>query len=575
MEFFNTLREVKNNWNPYKKWETEQKTKEEQDKELRKKYPPSPEELEHANQYGRTIVDSINIMDQHSIDKSEDAAYMVKNAKTIMGLTSIPLGCFLGSLSLLSKKVRNKLELALYFQAIGAIATTMIASIIGNIWGASIEKQASRIARYQTRENELKDSRNFVIYTKEQINEAKEIEKTLPEISEKRKDLTLKKSLNPIATFKKAKETTDGLRKDYDIYKEWKEKYLKEEKEKKIKFEQMNPSQEDLSKAQKDRNVLLNTIKKIEYSSLNYMMDMKLAVLTVASLLLSAGMALSFATVKLMDYLQKNKKLANDSLGINIAKAAELKFIPVIILLLVIGPVIKLTKDAARIGRYKAKQEMLSDPANFISYDDKTRNEIKIPECVNAKEKSFVEKFKQDIRILKQFKKDYNEYHNYMNTEYKEELKLKEALKKINISSEQEANAIYLQKNAFHSFEKMDEKAQRYTDDTEAGVDILLHIISSISTGAARIFSISILLKKLREHEKNDIKSIKDITKALKYFKGSDLIKIALPILAPLLINIPLGIKGIQIKKEAGKIGVMQAINDLEDPKNFINDSDS
>jgi len=41
--------------------------------------------------------------------------------------------------------------------------------------------------------------------------------------------------------------------------------------------------------------------------------------------------------------------------------------------------------------------------------------------------------------------------------EHKEELKLQEALKQIEISDKQKTDAINLQKRAFHSFEKMDE----------------------------------------------------------------------------------------------------------------------
>lgn len=579
MEFFDTIRQVKSNWASYKIWEVEQQKKEKQNEELRKKYPPTPQELEHAKQYGRTIVDCINIMDQHSIDKSEDAAFVVKNVLVLFKNLLVGVGVTLGSLSLLSNKVRQKPELALYSQIIGAISGAMAASIFGNIWGATTEKQASRIARYQTRENDLKDSRNFVIYNEDQIKEAEEIAKSLPEIKEKRKELSLKRSLNPIETFSKAKETTDELRKDYKKYNIWKQKYLQEELDKKVRFQQMNPSQEELSKAQKDRDVLLGTIKKIENSSLNYLMDMKLALFSVLILLATGGLTVGLISVKLMDQLQKTKKLNIDPTKLNIAKIGGLKFLPIIPILLIIGPMIKLIKDSARIGRYKAKQELLSNPLNFVVYDENQRKTVTLKETPKSKKRSFWTTLKQDLNSIKQFKKDYDEYHTYMNTKHKEELKLQEALKMVNISETQKNEAIKLQKNAFHSFEKMDEKAQRYIDDTDAAIDITLNVISSILTGVTRIFSISLLLKKLEQYNKGGIKEgvskLEDIPKALKYFKGADIIKIILPLFAPAIINVPLAIKGIQIKKEAGKIGVMQAMKDLDDPKNFIDSQNS
>lgn len=44
------------------------------------------------------------------------------------------------------------------------------------------------------------------------------------------------------------------------------------------------------------------------------------------------------------------------------------------------------------------------------------------------------------------------------------------------------------------------------------------------------------------------------------------------PFFLPSFINIPLTIKGIQIKKDAGKIGVMTAMKDLDNPKNFLSE---
>jgi hypothetical protein len=58
MEFLDSLRQVKQNWEPYKKWEKEQDDKEFQRQELHKKVKTSKEELEKADQYGHTVVDA-------------------------------------------------------------------------------------------------------------------------------------------------------------------------------------------------------------------------------------------------------------------------------------------------------------------------------------------------------------------------------------------------------------------------------------------------------------------------------------------------------------------------------------
>ena len=43
MEFFDSIRQVKSNWEPYKKWEEQQKDKDFQRQELSKKAPASKE----------------------------------------------------------------------------------------------------------------------------------------------------------------------------------------------------------------------------------------------------------------------------------------------------------------------------------------------------------------------------------------------------------------------------------------------------------------------------------------------------------------------------------------------------
>lgn len=574
MEFFETIRLVKQNWQPYKVWDLEQQKKEKQNEELRKKYPPSPNEIEHAKQYGRTVVETINTMDQHSIDKAEDTKFIVQNAIMLSKYMAIGLGLLSGSLSMLSKKVQKNEALVLYYQAIGVILGAMGTSIAGEILASSTEKQASRIARFQTRENDLKDPRNFVVYSEKQIEEAKQIAKSMPEINDKKHNLTMKESLNPIKTFKNAKNTVDSLRKDYNEYKKWKEKYLKDENDKKIKLQQAKFSQNDLSKAQKSRDNILNTIRKIEYSSLNYLMNMRLALYSIVAALLAAGVSCGIGAVKLIDYLHKNKKIKFNSTALNISKLGGVKFVPVIPLILTIGPMVKLAKDAARVGRYKAKQELLSSPQNFIAYSDEERKRVKKTSETQKTRQNNNGMLKDSFQTIKQLKKDYQEYNNYMKTKHKEELKLDEALKQVKITPEQLIEAKKLQKQVFHAFEKMDEKAQRFTDDTEAAVDICTKLVGITLSGIVRIISISYALKKLKQYNKNEILKLKDIKKAFKKFNSGDILKTILPLFAPMLISTPLIIKGIHIKKEAGKIGVMTAMQDLEDPKNFIDDAE-
>lgn len=572
MEFFETIRLVRKNWQPYKVWELEQQKKEKQNEELIKKYPPTPKELEHAKQYGRTIVDVINTMDQHSIDKSEDAALMVGGIKT---LGKITLSAIVAGVSMLFLKkhpnIPLKANLPPSIIAILSTGTFMsLYSMITLIWTAQMEKQASRIARFQTRRDDLKDTRHFVIYTQKQINEAEKIAKTLPEVKEKNQ-LTLKQSLNPIESFMQAKKTTTRLRKDYTSYLEWKKDYQIAENLKKDKFKNMSLSSETLSKAEKDRDNITNTIRKIENSSLNYLMNMKTAMMSALIIVEGTAICIGLCVLKIIEHLQKKKVIKDKTTIGGTSKLFSVKLAP-FLGLFVLAPSIKLLKDASRIGRFKAKQELLANPQNFIAYDNEQRKKTQNTIKPDNKPISFVAKLKKDLQDIRQLQKDAKEYYHYKKTTRKEELKLDEALKQIKITDEQLNEAKNLQKQAFYAFEKMDEKAQRFTDDTEAGVNIARIMIMKPINIAASVLTFVYYGKIAAIRGNGKLKEFPDIFKVLKHFKAKDVIKVVGISLTPQIIDALLTLKNIQIEKEAGKIGVMTAMQDLEDPRNFIDE---
>lgn len=563
MEFFDTIRQVRSNWNPYKKWEIEQQKKEKQNEELRKKTPPSQEELEHAKQYGRTIVDVINTMDQHSIDKSEDASLMVQSYGKIVDIGCLaifyPLNKLIKKLPIMrnNKKLQNYSGLVTIFLLGSAVSTTV------QILQAKYEKQASRIARYQIREKDLKDYRHFVVYDNKQIKKAEEIAKNLPEVDEHKKPQ--KKGYHPIEDYKNAKITTDALKADNQNYEAWKKEYSKEEVIKLEKFKRLNPSQDELNKAEKDKEALLNTIKKIEASSLDYLNNISMAISIVMTGIVAGTYLLGHCTNVLLDKLiPKSKFLQGKSKSLMAIKSINLTIAPFIFPILLLGQTIKMQKDAARVGRFKAKQEMLNNPAAFISYSQEDRNKVNNIDNSNIKQKGFFAKITQDFKELKNYKKDYKEYQDYMKTKHKEELKLDEALKQVEISDKQKQNALQLQKKAFHSFEKMDEKAQRFTDDTDAAVDIVGNIVTSSLKTIMQIWGLLRLGNKATQINKD--------ANAIKNIKSNELLKSILPFAASFFVHPIVNIIGTRIKKDAGKIGVMTAMKDLDDPKNFLDD---
>lgn len=109
MKIMQSLKEVSKNSSNFKQWEVEQDNTDIKRNKLAEQSPPSKEELKRAQDFGKTIIDVVNIMDQHS----EDIAENVETATTIpMGL--IPLASFflsaLASVKFIFKPAEKKYE---------------------------------------------------------------------------------------------------------------------------------------------------------------------------------------------------------------------------------------------------------------------------------------------------------------------------------------------------------------------------------------------------------------------------------------------------------------------------------
>ena len=97
MEALNNLKHIKNNWAPYKSWEQQQKNEEARIDVLKKISPASEQELNYAKNYGSTLINAVNIMDQVSINKSENALVSIRAAFSSAALLSGVVGAALGS----------------------------------------------------------------------------------------------------------------------------------------------------------------------------------------------------------------------------------------------------------------------------------------------------------------------------------------------------------------------------------------------------------------------------------------------------------------------------------------------
>lgn len=89
MDFFNSLSQVAKNRSNFKKWEDNQRNENAQREELAKRRQHTPEELQKAKEYGGTIVDVIDVMDNHSENVAENVETVVDPLSQIATLVGL------------------------------------------------------------------------------------------------------------------------------------------------------------------------------------------------------------------------------------------------------------------------------------------------------------------------------------------------------------------------------------------------------------------------------------------------------------------------------------------------------
>ncbi len=72
MDFFNSLSQVAKNRNNFKRWEENQRNEDTQRKELARRRNYTPEQLQQAKEFGSTIIDVVDVMDNHSESVAEN-----------------------------------------------------------------------------------------------------------------------------------------------------------------------------------------------------------------------------------------------------------------------------------------------------------------------------------------------------------------------------------------------------------------------------------------------------------------------------------------------------------------------
>lgn len=518
-QFFNTINDVRQNYKKYDDWDQAQADERAQKEYIAKNFGVPQDKLDLAKKRTEAVIRATEILDGRSEDNCENMEQATQTIATfamlplaLLQFLPIPIQDYLNkkasklskeiSDTSLSEQVRNKKQLSLdklnkkikFMRSskfdigvqVANMAVVLAAGVGFVLWGNSKQKEASRIGRFQAKQNELKNVKNFVNYTPEQMEEAKKIAEKMPD----------EKSRNSLVKMYKEMK---AMMKDKKAYKEW----LKNKDPNEIeKLKAMNFTQEELDAAKDDQELITTVVKEINNKAEDYSENLENVFDTInvfdAIIAIPIGFGINKlwgASVKGLNKLREKliarreklpegKKLPK--LLEKIANHAEFKqskvlnavvsiALPSITALGIAGWGTMLQKEAARVGRYVARKDLTEHPEVLMAYSDEDMEKAKDVKAPDQK-RGLWKKLAESFDFLRVFIKDKKEYDNYKKTEKKQKDKIRKAYEKIEITEQQKKDALKLQKNVFRAFDEVDEMSQRYSEDTEAGCEIAKQI---------------------------------------------------------------------------------------------------
>lgn len=491
VQFFNSINEVRKNYSKYDDWEQKQADERAKKEYLAKNIQIPGDKLELTKKRAETVIRATEMMDARSEDNCQNMEMLTNNIAVIpvigVSVSQVPLTDIVAkkATSKIDKKIKKlqeelqnlgfnsearnaknteiselykksfkisqKIKQSGPFVAIGL----MLASAVGMIlWGNSKQKEASRIGRFQAKQNELKDEKNFVIYTPEQLEKAKELAKNIPDEKEKNSISKMINELKELSNDKKA-------------YKKWLSEKDPNEIEK-LKSVNLSPDSDEYKDARENQELIVDAVKEINVKAEEYSENVENSFDTLGTLSWLVAAPIGFGINKLMKLAKVDKKIRPivstavpvfTALGIQLYGTME-------------------EKNASRVGRYKARQDLLKNPARLMAYSDE---EMKKAENIKAKpqKQGFLKKLGGSFSFLASYMKDKSEYKKYKKTTQKENEKLYKALREIEVTDAQKKDAKALQKNVFRAFDEVDEMSQRYSEDVEAGTEIAKELANS------------------------------------------------------------------------------------------------
>ena len=551
MEVYQNYKKYREYVPEYKQWKEERNNQEAKRLEYIKRNPDAinKDDLQRS----KALLHAIDVMDEYSQKNAEDmevatemaagqAIEIVNMAGLGAGMLTMALPPVSKGLNSLSKKYPKLVfPIMMIPTAIGYVAS-IVASFPIMAWAAKTQVGASRQGRFEAMRKDLNNPNSFAVLTDEQLkqaqNDAQNI--TIPEENEK-KDLI---NLGFKDVFKNLKKLVKKD-KEYELQRAEFDKKLKENE----KHFNDSLSEKDIQKAKRDRQLLTKLVEKIDIASQDYAENVEMATNFANIAAIGSGFLTGWIANKILKLLKLNQaagyaKAIPYVVGIGVSMVAAVYSA-------------KIQKQASRIGRFKARQELMNNPDTLVYVDDEKASQIKDAKPLEEKKKPNIFKF------LLQVIKDNKEYEQYKKTEGLKDKKLHKAIEKLQLTDEQLKEAKALQQNTFKTFNAVDEKSQTYAESVEAlGQSIQMPVAM---VGSLLGMGIGFLLN--RKSMKN-LKNLKDsqlstvILNAVSKFVGGVVVGL-LPVFA-------LEYYITKEQKKASRVADMLAIKDLNDYRHFV-----
>lgn len=544
----------------YREWKQKRDEKTSKKEKYFKANPVSEAEKKKQLEKINVVLNAVDTMDEFSQSKAENTEIATEVVRGMVSQVAGMVGFGLAAILLFSKAggaLKNRLSLKYpklgeNFEILaGGLSTipAFIASFPMITWGAKSEIFASKIGRHEAVTTKLNSENHFAILDE---NQKAEIQSKMQNIEVKEDGLADKAS----SSFKEAFETVKNL---FGQNEEVKEYIAKENKKFEANKENFTKplSKQDIKTAKEEQEMITAIIEEVDTASQDYAEDVEFAtgsLITGATAIgATAGLVINGAIKLLKKVLPENalnalKKTTSKMNKKTVAcSALAVKLLPAILGFAgMLGASIaatKLQKQASRVARHTVIKGLQDNPEKLMYVDDEKLKDIE-PEVKKKKENVFA--------FYKRLFRENKEYNEYLKENKKKNEQYRIALNEIKLSENQKADAKQLQKNVFKSFNKIDDKSQTYSENTEAFGEMVKVIGSTISVLGGLLATLFMSTKM----------SSKSSTK--------DIIKTILPTYLGLIPAIALEFFVTKEQKGATRVAHMMAIKDLEDYKHFV-----